>query len=405
MIAALLTRPPKHEYDEKDLGPDRFCMDGKLYRRDNIALENDRGHKIQCSHYYEEVQNEEEGFVRVASPCVVYLHSLCGSRLEADEVVEGLLERGLSLFSFDFAGSGKSEGDFVSLGFFETQDLEAVLDFLQDDPMTTSVGFWGRSVGAVVAITVAGKNPFRDKIGGLVLDSPYSSLRAMIDDLAEFYIPKVPLVPFEMVVEATVEALRHDVKKRAAYDLLAIDARAHAPACTCPALFAHSIDDVLVPIIHSKRLVETYGGRTELVELRGDHIAARDPEFLAHAYAFIADSLHAAPPLITEDERAARVSTKKEEAERRRVEREALHDLPCETPERVRRESSARRIVEVEREALHDLPCETPERVRRESSARRIVEGEEHLQWFQDASDNAHKLLSDITSAWPWQSG
>jgi len=79
------------------------------------------------------------------------------------------------------------------------------------------------------------------------------------------------------------------------------------------------------------RLVETSGGRTELVELLGDHIAARDPEFLAHADALIADSLCAASPLITEDERAARVSTKKEEVERRWVEREALHDLPCET--------------------------------------------------------------------------
>jgi hypothetical protein len=61
--------------------------------------------------------------------------------------------------------------------------------------MTTSVGFWGRSVGAVVAVTVAGSEPFRKRIGGLVLDSPYSSLRAMIDDLAEFYIPKVRVHP------------------------------------------------------------------------------------------------------------------------------------------------------------------------------------------------------------------
>jgi len=53
------------------------------------------------------------------------------------------------------------------------------------------------------------------------------------------------------------------------------------------------------------RLVDTSGGRTELVELLGDHIAARDPEFLAHADALIADSLCAASPLITEVSGAA----------------------------------------------------------------------------------------------------
>jgi len=396
MIAALLTRPPRHEYDESELGPDRFCMDGKLYRRENIVLENRRGHKLQCSHYYEEVTSEEEGFVRVSSPCVVYLHSLCGSRLEADEVVEGLLDKGLSLFSLDFSGSGKSEGESVSLGFYEAQDLEAVLEHLQDDPLTTSVGFWGRSVGAVVAVTVAGSSSFRNRIGGLVLDSPYSSLREMIDDLAEFYIPKVPLIPYEMVVDATVNALRDDVKRRACYDLLDIDARAAAPQCACPALFAHSLDDFLVPIKHSKRLVESYGASAQLVELRGDHISARDLKFLDHAYAFLSTHLAAAPPLIDQEARDQRLKerekAREDEAKRREEEKEAAPLTPLHPPPHT---------------PLHPPPGApvepTPERVRRESSARRNQPGEEHLQWFQDASDNAQKLFVDITSVWPWQ--
>lgn len=37
--------------------------------------------------------------------------------------------------------------------------------WLAQDPLTTSVGFWGRSVGAVVAVTVAGSSSFRNRIG------------------------------------------------------------------------------------------------------------------------------------------------------------------------------------------------------------------------------------------------
>eukprot|EP00286_Rhodomonas_abbreviata_P001884 CAMPEP_0181291510 /NCGR_PEP_ID=MMETSP1101-20121128/2006_1 /TAXON_ID=46948 /ORGANISM="Rhodomonas abbreviata, Strain Caron Lab Isolate" /LENGTH=146 /DNA_ID=CAMNT_0023395907 /DNA_START=146 /DNA_END=582 /DNA_ORIENTATION=+ len=143
MIAALLTRPPRHHYDVSELGPEQFCMDGKFYHRQNILLKNPRGFTLQCTHYYEQ-QQDENGFERSPAPCVVYCHSLCGSRLEADEILEGLLDRGLSLFSFDFAGHGLSEGEHVSLGFHEQEDLVTVLEYLGQDPMTTSVGLWGR---------------------------------------------------------------------------------------------------------------------------------------------------------------------------------------------------------------------------------------------------------------------
>lgn len=37
--------------------------------------------------------------------------------------VDVLLDRGINLVAFDFSGSGLSEGEYVSLGFYESQDV------------------------------------------------------------------------------------------------------------------------------------------------------------------------------------------------------------------------------------------------------------------------------------------
>ena len=77
---------------------------------------NYRGHILKCSWYI-----PDGSFNQI--DCVVYCHGNSGSRLDALECVEKLLPIGLSVFSFDFAGCGMSEGEYVSLGHFEKDDI------------------------------------------------------------------------------------------------------------------------------------------------------------------------------------------------------------------------------------------------------------------------------------------
>lgn len=50
---------------------------------------------------------------------------------------------------FDFSGSGMSEGEFVTLGVRESQDLEDVIEVLYNEGKIREFGLWGRSMGAV----------------------------------------------------------------------------------------------------------------------------------------------------------------------------------------------------------------------------------------------------------------
>jgi hypothetical protein len=47
---------------------------------------------------------------RAINICIVYMHSLNGSRLEASKHAIDVLEMGALYVTFDFSGSGKSDG-------------------------------------------------------------------------------------------------------------------------------------------------------------------------------------------------------------------------------------------------------------------------------------------------------
>ncbi len=44
-------------------------------------------------------------------PCVIYCHGNCGSRVDASDCLDLLLPQNISVFAFDFSGSGLSDGE------------------------------------------------------------------------------------------------------------------------------------------------------------------------------------------------------------------------------------------------------------------------------------------------------
>ena len=66
---------------------------------------------------------------------------------------------GYQVFSFDFSGSGLSEGEYVSLGYYEAMDLDTVVSYLQMSEDVKSIVLWGRSMGAVSALAYAKNDP------------------------------------------------------------------------------------------------------------------------------------------------------------------------------------------------------------------------------------------------------
>ncbi|KAF1329195.1 hypothetical protein FI667_g6210, partial [Globisporangium splendens] len=88
----------------------------------------------------------------MAPPCIVYLHEMSSSRKECVYLREKILAAGFSLFALDLSGSGMSEGDRVSFGYFEQDDLRAVMDYLYATGRASCVGIWGRGIGGAATL-------------------------------------------------------------------------------------------------------------------------------------------------------------------------------------------------------------------------------------------------------------
>ena len=79
----------------------------------------------------------------------------------------------ITVLALDFSGCGRSEGDYISLGHYEQDDVSAAVKYLRSEGRTSVISIWGRSMGAATTLLHAHRDP---SIAGLVLDSPFSSL-------------------------------------------------------------------------------------------------------------------------------------------------------------------------------------------------------------------------------------
>jgi uncharacterized protein len=85
---------------------------------------------------------------------------------------------GYGVIAWDFRADGKSGGDFTSLGYYETLDAKAALDFVLAQPDVKHIGAWGGSMGAVTMIRATAQYP---QIEALIADSPFVTLKEEMD--------------------------------------------------------------------------------------------------------------------------------------------------------------------------------------------------------------------------------
>lgn len=88
----------------------------------------------------------------------------------------------LPLFRFAPPQCIHGVGEYVSLGHFEQDDLEVVVQYLRSLDSVSTIGLWGRSMGAVTSILHASRDP---SIAGMVLDSPFSDLYELMVDIVK----------------------------------------------------------------------------------------------------------------------------------------------------------------------------------------------------------------------------
>lgn len=160
-----IIRPPRAEYTVQDLGTSPFPRPQGFQK----AL-----HQNRTQGY---LNPQQTGLRPPMQPLRALQPSLQGSslcnlpprqrqlqnlgvpfRLFSQRIVHYLLSRDITVFTFDFAGCGLSEGPYISLGYYERDDVDFVFKYLRQLGTVSSIGIWGRSMGAVTALMYADTN-------------------------------------------------------------------------------------------------------------------------------------------------------------------------------------------------------------------------------------------------------
>ncbi|KAJ6794148.1 Uncharacterized protein M6B38_231070 [Iris pallida] len=266
-LVNFIIRPPRADYSPKDdLLDQEFMLKGRWFQRKDLEVINDRGNVLKCSHYVPLVIPEGKPL-----PCVIYCHGNSGCRADASEAAIILLPSNITLFTLDFAGSGLSEGEHVTLGWYEKDDLRVVVNHLRTDGNVSCIGLWGRSMGAVTSLMYGAEDP---SIAGMVLDSPFSNLVDLMMELVDTY--KYPLPKF--TVKLAIQHMRKVIKKKANFDIMDLDTIQVAKCCFVPVLFGHATDDDFIRPHHSDRIYDSCVGDKNIIKFDGDHNSPR-PQF------------------------------------------------------------------------------------------------------------------------------
>ena len=149
-------------------------------------------------------------------------------------------ELGVNVFLFDYRGYGRSKGRPTEKGTY--LDADAALGYLRSrsDVSSGRIIYFGRSLGAAVAVELA----TRQQPYGLILESPFLSVRHMAR-LAYRFLPI-----WAVVIDR--------------YDSLAKIAKVEAPV-----LVLHGDEDDTVPIKAGKKLFDAVSAPKEFFTVQG----------------------------------------------------------------------------------------------------------------------------------------
>lgn len=156
-----------------------------------------------------------------SNQAIVLLHGYrCDKRAMLQEA-NMLYESGFTVLLFDFRHNGESEGDFVSFGYYEKQDVLAAINKLRDIDIKRhsnerdqikKIGLLGSSNGGATAVLFAADHP--GEIQAMVVDSSFKSLDSAVAQSFTHFVglPAFPFAPITVwITELKTGISRKDI--------------------------------------------------------------------------------------------------------------------------------------------------------------------------------------------------
>jgi hypothetical protein len=145
-------------------------------------------------------------------------------------------------------------------------------------------------MGAATALLHGDRDP---SIAGMVLDSPFTSLRSLAEELVGIYVGvSLP----KWIVSMALNMIRSTIKSKARFDINDLSPISHVDKSFIPALFVAAEGDTFIRPEHAKKLHDAYAGDKNFITVNGDHNSARPRFFLDSVAIFFHTTLQCDSP-------------------------------------------------------------------------------------------------------------
>lgn len=178
-------------------------------------------------------------------------------------IARRLADAGYRVVLPDHRGHGLATGDYLTFGVVEKEDMRMLLNRLESEGILEGrVAVLGFSYGGSVAVQLGAVDK---RVGAIVSVSTFSSLREVVPDYVERFLPFLaPCLEDERIEEAVTQAGR-----RAGFDADLADTKSAARHLSVPLLIIHGRADRRIPLEHALRLDSAAGGIHRLMIFEG----------------------------------------------------------------------------------------------------------------------------------------
>ena len=182
-----------------------------------------------------------------------------GQRQGGLGIAVALWRKGFNVILYSYRGMPGSDRAMVTFGIKEVLELQAVIAFARKRIPNARIGLLGYSMGAVVSLLGAAGEP---GVQALVLDSPFSDLRALLVENVRG-ASKLPATPFVWLAGLMLR-IRTGCTLAMCRPLDVMSALEPRPL-----FFIHGGADEITSVKHSRRLYDSYRGPREIWIVQG----------------------------------------------------------------------------------------------------------------------------------------
>ncbi len=201
---------------------------------------------------------------------VIAVHGYTSHYTSMQDIAQRYYERGYNAITPNNRAHGYSDGDYITLGGADSQDILTWIDYILTLNPDAQIVLHGVSMGAATVMLAAGDENLPDNVIAVVEDCGYTSAYQMMCDQLEyrFGIPSFPIVDYSRLVSMV----------KAGYDFADVNPIEAVAKATVPMLFIHGDEDTYVPYYMLDELYEAYDGSHKcILTIKGaEHGAARD---------------------------------------------------------------------------------------------------------------------------------